>query len=71
MYVSYVHPSSEESFSHPAVCREVSTALVSPASRGSGGPGKRSKEDPSPRPLHSRCASTQVSGDQLGLKLDM
>lgn len=52
-------------------CRKVSTAVVSLASRGSGGTGKRSKETPFPPSLRSRSASSQVSGYRLVLRLDM
>jgi len=51
--------------------RAVSTAAVLPASRGSGGTGKRSKEAPVPHSSHSLSAGSQVSGDWLALRLAM
>ena len=54
-----------------SLTQQASTAVVSLASRGSGGTGKRSKEAPFPRSLHSCSASSQVSGDHLVSRLDM
>lgn len=50
---------------------QTSIAVVSLASRGSGGTGKRSKEAPFPHSLYPCSAGSEVSGDLLVLRLDI